>query len=207
MADHTVIVRLQAEVSAYKARMKEAAAATSSVGASAEKSAVVTSAASKKQATAATAASSASVAGAKRQATASSAAAAATTKHTSALRLSAAAAEKAGRASQMAGGAILLGVGAALVTSTKAASDLTETMNKSAVTFGKHADAMTAWGKTAAQTMGLSTQEALAVASTFGDMFTQLGYGSGKAAQLSQTVVQLSADLGSFHNLPTAEVG
>ncbi len=37
-------------------------------------------------------------------------------------------------------------------------------------------------------------------------MFTQIGFGSDEAAGLSQKVVQMSADLGSFNNVPTADV-
>lgn len=88
----------------------------------------------------------------------------------------------------------------------KKASDLNETINKSNVIFGKNADAIDTWAQGAAKSMGLSRQAALEAASGFGNMFAQLGFTSTKAADMSKSVVQLSADLGSFNNLPTAEV-
>lgn len=86
------------------------------------------------------------------------------------------------------------------------ASDLAETVNKSEVIFGRHHAAMMEWSKGAATSFGLSRQQALAAAAGFGDMFDQLGFGGQRAATMSRSVVQLAADLGSFHNLDTAEV-
>ncbi|MFM9815779.1 hypothetical protein ACKI16_45820, partial [Streptomyces scabiei] len=37
-------------------------------------------------------------------------------------------------------------------------------------------------------------------------MFTQIGFGAEEAARLSQSTVQMAADLGSFNNVPTADV-
>jgi hypothetical protein len=87
-----------------------------------------------------------------------------------------------------------------------AASDLNETVNKSNVIFGKNAASIDAWAKTAATSMGLSRSQALNAAAGFGDMFSQLGFAGDKAASMSKSVVQMAADLGSFNNLPTAEV-
>lgn len=87
-----------------------------------------------------------------------------------------------------------------------AASDLGETVNKSNVIFGDNAAAMDAWAQGAARSAGLSRGAALDVATGFGNMFSQLGFAGDEAASMSQGVVQLSADLGSFNNLPTAEV-
>lgn len=86
------------------------------------------------------------------------------------------------------------------------ASDLNETLSKSNVIFGKQAPAMEKWASEAARAAGLSKQAALESAASFGDMFTQIGFGGREAAKMSKGVVQLSADLGSFNNLPTAEV-
>jgi phage-related protein len=86
------------------------------------------------------------------------------------------------------------------------ASDLNETMSKSQAIFGTAADGIVAWSETAAKRMGLSQSAALETASGFGNMFTQLGFASDSAADLSEQVVQMSADLGSFNNLPTAGV-
>lgn len=87
-----------------------------------------------------------------------------------------------------------------------AASDLNETLNKSQVIFGKQAPAMEKWASAAAKSAGLSKQAALESAASFGDMFSQIGFAGNQAAKMSKQVVQLSADLGSFNNLDTAEV-
>lgn len=101
-------------------------------------------------------------------------------------------------------------VGAGLValgkSSLDAASDQNEVMSKSTVIFGKQAEAMQKWASGAATNLGLSKTAALEASSGFGDMFLQLGFAGDKAADMSKKVVQMSADLGSFNNLPTAEV-
>lgn len=87
-----------------------------------------------------------------------------------------------------------------------AASDLNETLNKSQAIFGTQADAMAKWGDSAATSLGMSKSAALEAAASFGDMFSQLGFAGDAAAGMSRQVVQMSADLGSFNNLPTADV-
>lgn len=87
-----------------------------------------------------------------------------------------------------------------------AASDLNETVNKSNTIFGANAKAVDQWSDNAAKSMGLSKSAALEAAATFGDMFSQIGFSADEAAKLSTSVVQLSADLGSFNNLETADV-
>ncbi len=89
---------------------------------------------------------------------------------------------------------------------TGAASDLNETVNKSQTIFGANYGTVEKWAGTAATSMGLSKQAALEAASGFGDMFLQLGFAGDTATEMSKKVVQMSADFGSFNNLPTAEV-
>lgn len=89
---------------------------------------------------------------------------------------------------------------------TGAASDLQETVSKSDTIFGSNAGAMRKWAQNAATTMGLSREQALAAGAGFGDMFTQIGFAGDQAAKMSRGVVQMSADLGSFNNLDTADV-
>ncbi|MFM9596726.1 hypothetical protein ACKI1O_46060, partial [Streptomyces scabiei] len=86
------------------------------------------------------------------------------------------------------------------------ASDLNETLSKSQTIFGANADAVESWASGAAQAMGLSKAAALEAAAGFGNMFTQIGFGAEEAARLSQSTVQMAADLGSFNNVPTADV-
>lgn len=88
----------------------------------------------------------------------------------------------------------------------KSASDLNETLNKSNVIFGKNATGMEKWADGASKALGLSKSQALDAASGFGDMFLQLGFADKNAALMSKSVVQMSADLGSFNNLPTEDV-
>lgn len=122
-------------------------------------------------------------------------------------------ASAAGSASKvkMAGVALAgLAAGGAVVSffrdSISAASDLNETMNKSNTIFGDSAGEIDKWGNTAAKSLGLSKAQALEAAANFGNMFTQLGFTSDAAADLSTQVVQMSADLGSFNNLGTDDV-
>ena len=82
-----------------------------------------------------------------------------------------------------------------------AASDLNETMNKVDVVFGASAAAMKAWGKTAAETMGMSTREALDASANFGTMFRTMGLGEAQTVDMSQSLVRLAGDLASFYNL------
>lgn len=90
--------------------------------------------------------------------------------------------------------------------SIKAASDLNETINKSNTIFGENAGIVNKWAQTASTSVGLSRAAALDAAAGFGNMFTQLGFAGDEAANLSTKTVQMAADLGSFNNLPTADV-
>jgi hypothetical protein len=85
-------------------------------------------------------------------------------------------------------------------------SDLNETINKSTSIFGDGAAAMERWADTAATTVGMSKAAALGAAASFGDMFLQLGFTGSAASDMSKSVVQAAADLGSFSNLETADV-
>lgn len=86
------------------------------------------------------------------------------------------------------------------------ASDLNETLSKSETIFGANAKSIEKWGDTAATTVGMSKEAAIAAAAGFGDMFTQIGFTDDAAANMSKSVVQAAADLGSFSNLDTADV-
>lgn len=99
-----------------------------------------------------------------------------------------------------------LGVVSFVKESVGAASDLNETISKSNVIFGENAGAVQNWAKSAAKNFGLSRQEALETRASFGDMFRQIGFSGDEAFATSGKVVQLATDLGSFNNLPTADV-
>jgi len=99
-------------------------------------------------------------------------------------------------------GAVSSGIGTAIT----AASDMNETINKSNVIFGGNAKEIEKWANSAAKNVGLSKSEALDAAAGFGDMFKQLGFAGDTATKMSTSTVQLAADLGSFNNMPTADV-
>lgn len=88
----------------------------------------------------------------------------------------------------------------------QAASDLSETVNKSNVIFGSNAAEIEAWASTASTSVGLSKSAAMEAAAGYGNMLSQLGYTADAAADTSVATVQLAADLGSFNNLDTADV-
>jgi hypothetical protein len=87
-----------------------------------------------------------------------------------------------------------------------AASDLNETLSKSQQIFGQNAKAMEKWAGNADRSLGLSKNSALASAASFGDMFSQIGFSGDASAKMSKSVLQMSADLGSFNNLETSDV-
>lgn len=80
------------------------------------------------------------------------------------------------------------------------ASDLNETVSKSAATFGPAADAILKWSTTTSSTMGLAQQSALDYAATFGGLLQNFGLTAQAAAPMSQSLVKLAADMASFSN-------
>lgn len=85
--------------------------------------------------------------------------------------------------------------------SLSAASDLSETISKVEVLFGESAGGIMAWAETSATAMGLPKEAALDAVGTIGNLFMQLGASGAEAASAGQGMVQLSADLASFHNV------
>jgi len=109
---------------------------------------------------------------------------------------------------KVAGVAIAAGLGVATFAAARganalvrSASDLNEQVSKTNVIFGRSAPVIQKWSRTTATSMGLSRKEALAAASSFGDMFLQLKIGRGESVKMSTKLVGLSADLASFHNV------
>lgn len=86
-----------------------------------------------------------------------------------------------------------------------AASDMNETLSKSKVVFGDLSGEIEKMGDQAATSMGLSKQEAIAAAATYGNLFTAMGMGEDVSAKMSMSLVQLAADLASFNNIPVPE--
>lgn len=81
-----------------------------------------------------------------------------------------------------------------------AASNMEESLSKVRVVFGEGAEAVEAWGKTSAESMGISNQAALEAAGTYGNLFQAFGLGQGQAQDMSMSLVQLAGDMASFNN-------
>lgn len=95
----------------------------------------------------------------------------------------------------------------ALATSgVKAASDLAESNSKVGVVFDKNADKVRDFASTASKSLGISEQSALEATGTFGNLFRALGIGTAPAADMSTSLVKLSADLASFNNANPEDV-
>lgn len=87
----------------------------------------------------------------------------------------------------------------------QAASDLQETQSKVGVVFGDSSRDIQAWASTSAEAMGISRQQAMESAATFGNLFTALGTSRDEALKMSPALVQLAADLASFNNASPEE--
>lgn len=81
------------------------------------------------------------------------------------------------------------------------ASNLNETVSKSNTIFAANAAEIMQWSTKSATAFGMSRQAALENAASLGNMFKQLGAGTAVAAQNSKSMVELSADIASFHNV------
>jgi hypothetical protein len=96
----------------------------------------------------------------------------------------------------------LLGTAATLVfaKSIKEASSETEELNKTAVVFGQSAKQIEEFSKTTAESLGISSTEALKSAGIFGNLFRTIKISEPVAADMSETMVRLASDLASFNN-------
>ena len=108
------------------------------------------------------------------------------------------------------GGAIT-GIGALSI---KTASDVEEMDAKFRTVFGHMADETEDWARRTGEHVGRSSLKLMGYATSVQDIFVPAMRQSGlaedearaAAAKLSQQVTKLSVDLGSFNNMPTAEV-
>ena len=112
------------------------------------------------------------------------------------------AADNLGKIGLIGGGLAVAGI----IKSVNAASDLNESLSKTQVVFGDLSDEVVAWSKTSVDAMGLSQQQALETAGTFGNLFTAMGIGDKASLDMSESLVELASDLASFNNLETPEV-
>lgn len=86
------------------------------------------------------------------------------------------------------------------------ASALNETVSKSNTIFGGSAGAIRRWADGAVNDFGQTRQQALEAASSFGNMFSQLGIGEKPAMKMSKRMTELASDFASFHNADITEV-
>lgn len=85
------------------------------------------------------------------------------------------------------------------------ASDLSETLSKSATVFGKASDEVRAWAYDSTKNILMTREAAISGAATFGNLFVAMGVGQKPAADLSTSLVGLASDLASFNNVDTDE--
>lgn len=85
------------------------------------------------------------------------------------------------------------------------ASDYEENLNKLDVAFGSNSQAVKDWANNAREAYGLSKVQATEAASAFGALGKGIGLSEQDAANMSMTLAGLSADLGSYFNVGTAE--
>ena len=81
-----------------------------------------------------------------------------------------------------------------------AASNMAESLSKVQVVFGEGAAEVEAFGKSAAQNLGISNQAALEATGTYGNLFQAFGLGQGESQKMSTSLVQLASDMASFNN-------
>ncbi|MDP8275958.1 MAG: hypothetical protein RAO92_06105, partial [Candidatus Euphemobacter frigidus] len=87
-----------------------------------------------------------------------------------------------------------------------AASDLQEVQGKFDVVFAGQEAKAEAWAATLVDAYAMSNREAKQYLSSVQDLLVPMGMTSDQAGKMSNEVVKLAADLGSFNNMPTAQV-
>lgn len=97
---------------------------------------------------------------------------------------------------------IVAGMGDAI----NAASNLSESINKTKVVFQENGDAILKWSENSAISFGLSKAQALDAAGGFGAMFGAMGVGADETLKMSEGLVQLAADMGSLYNVDPSEM-
>jgi hypothetical protein len=87
-----------------------------------------------------------------------------------------------------------------------AASDAEEMASKFNVVFAGQQAQAEAWATTLQASYAMSTRESKQYLASVQDLLVPMGMAADNAGLMSNEVVKLSADLGSFNNLPTARV-
>lgn len=89
--------------------------------------------------------------------------------------------------------------------SADAASALQEQVSKSRVVLGAASKTVEEFGKTTADAFGISNRAAVEAASSFAGLFTTIGVGQNRAAELGVELTRLSGDLASFFDTSVDE--
>jgi hypothetical protein len=90
--------------------------------------------------------------------------------------------------------------------SIKAASALEEVSSKYSVVFQGQTDIVDKWASNLVDKYAMSTREAKKYLSSVQDLLVPMGMQEKAAAELSNEMVKLAGDLGSFNDLPTQQV-
>lgn len=85
------------------------------------------------------------------------------------------------------------------------ASDLTEVQNVVDTTFGKSADVVNSWAKSAAESFGMSELQAKQFNGTMGAMLKSMQLSDDEVLGMSTSLSGLAGDFASFYNLDTQE--
>lgn len=96
--------------------------------------------------------------------------------------------------------------GASILNLTKKASKLEETTAKFNTVFIGQQKLAEEWAQTLVQSYGVSTEEARRFLGSIQDLLVPMGMHKDAAGKLSNEIVKLSVDLGSFNNMPTEKV-
>lgn len=87
----------------------------------------------------------------------------------------------------------------------KSASSLNEQIGKSEAVFGDSADAIKNWSQGTADALGMAKAESLEAAGSFGTFLNAMKFSDKEAADMSKTLVELAADMGSFNDATNEE--
>lgn len=117
--------------------------------------------------------------------------------------------DKVGSKTSKAGKALTVGVTTPVVAAGAAiykySSDLIEAENKTEVVFGNMTDSVKEWAKDSLKNFGMARSTAYDAVALYGNMATSMGLSRKQAADMSTSLVELSADLSSFQNKPIAQ--
>jgi len=106
----------------------------------------------------------------------------------------------------LAGVMALVGGGALARSFIEAASALEEVQNKFDVVFRGMTEQAEMWAANLQQAFFMSEREAKSYLASIQDLLVPMGMVRSEAGEMANKIVQLSADLASFNNLPTAQV-